>query len=165
MTVQEYLLSYGSTGEFGRFHPVRPLTCRRGDRAVVRSHRGLELAHVLCPATPGHARVLPNTTVGQLLRVATPDDAAAADRARTWGHHVFTDARRLAVELSLPLEVLDVEVLLDGEHAILHHLSWADFDERQLVSALSKTHTLHLRLHTLRTDPDPADDHAGCGRP
>jgi hypothetical protein len=165
MTISEYLLSYGCTGEFGRFRPLHPLTCRRGDRAVVRSHRGVELAQVLCSATPGHAHFLPNTTVGQLLRLVTAEDEAAAQGAQARGQALFADARRMTEELALPLEVLDAEVLLDGEHAILHHLSWAEFDERPLVSALSKAHGLHLRLHTLRATPEPDEDHEGCGRP
>jgi hypothetical protein len=167
MTLSEYLLSYGCTGEFGRFHPVRPLTIGRGERAVIRSHRGLELGQVLCPATPGHARVLPNTTVGQLLRIATTEDEQAAEHAQLRGHELFTDARRLAGELSLPLEVLDAEVLLDGEHSILHHLPWDEFDERELVSRLSKRHALHVRLHSLRGSLEPAEEqeHEGCGRP
>ena len=59
----EYLLRYGLAGDFGRFRAARPLALRRGDRAVVRSHRGLELAEVLREAAPGHAPFLPNTTV------------------------------------------------------------------------------------------------------
>jgi hypothetical protein len=165
MNVPEYLLSYGATGEFGRFRPLATMSFRRGDRAVVRSHRGLELGQVLCAATPGHARVLPNTTVGQILRPATVDDDLAAERLRGTSQSVFIDARRLAVELALPLEVLDVEVLLDGQHAILHHLSWADFDERPLVSSISRAHGLHLRLHTLRTEAEPEEEEGGCGRP
>ena len=47
----EHLLSYGNAGDFGRFRPLHPLACRRGDRAVVQSHRGLELGVVLCPAS------------------------------------------------------------------------------------------------------------------
>src|SRR5207248_1796316 len=77
----EYLLGYGLRGDFGRFRAARPLACRRGDRAVVRSHRGLELAEVLCPARPGHAAFLPNTSVGELLRLAAPEDEAAAAAA------------------------------------------------------------------------------------
>src|SRR5262249_31190894 len=95
MIVQEYLLSYGSMGDFGRFRPAAPLACRRGDRAVVRSHRGLELAAVLCPATPGHAHFLPNTTVGQFLRLAGPDDLVRAEEVRQRGHRLFEDGRRL----------------------------------------------------------------------
>ena len=136
MLLQEYLLSYGTAGEFGRFRPARPLACRRGDRVVVRSHRGLELGALLCEATPGHAHYLPNTSVGQLVRPAGPDDERAADRQAERAGELFDGARRLAAELGLPLEVLDVEVLLDGEQAILHHLHWAEFDERDLVAGL-----------------------------
>jgi hypothetical protein len=163
--VQEYLLSYGVAGDFGRFRPLRPLALGRGDRAVVRSHRGLELAEVLCPARPGHARFLPNTTVGTLLRPATPEDEAAALTMRERGQRLFEDGRLLAAELGLPLAVLDAEVLLDGEHGVVHHLSWGAFDERDMVSALSRRHDLRLALHGLHTAgaAEEADEH-GCGR-
>jgi hypothetical protein len=165
--LSEYLLSYGTAGEFGRFRPAAALECRRGDKAVVRSHRGVELATVLCPAVPGHARFLPNTTVGHLLRLAGPDDEAAAARAAATGRNLFDDARSLAAELGMPLEVVDAEVLLDGEHAILHHLNWDEFDERTLVATLTRRHRLHLRLHSLKgaaASKEHEEEHAGCGR-
>ncbi len=164
MTTLEYLVSYGAAGEFGRFHAAAPFSCRRGDRVVVRSHRGLELGAVLCPATPGHAHFLPNTTVGELLRPASPEDQALAARRRQQAGALCDDARRLTAELGLPLEVLDAEVLLDGEQAVLHHLHWAEFDERDLVSALSRQHDLRVRLHTLKTAAEAEEEH-GCGRP
>jgi len=164
MDVREYLVSYGTAGEFGRFRPARPLACRRGDRVVVRSHRGLELGVLLCEATPGHAHFLPNTSVGQLVRPAGPDDERQADQAAGRAGDLFDDARRLAAELGLPLEVLDVEVLLDGEQVILHHLPWGEFDERDLVAGLSRRHGLRVRLHSLRTT-EPAEEEHGCGRP
>jgi hypothetical protein len=149
--VSEYLLGYGVAGDFGRFRPVRPLTLGRGDRAVVRSHRGLELAEVLCPARPGHARFLPNTTVGSLLRPAAPEDEATALRMRERGQRLFEDGRLLAAELGLPLAILDAEVLLDGEHGVVHHLS---------------RHDLRLILHNLHTAGATASDEEehGCGR-
>jgi hypothetical protein len=164
--IQEYLLSYGSTGEFGRFRAAAPLEARRGSRAVLRTHRGLEIGVLLCPATSGHAQFLPNTTVGQLLRLAGTDDERRAEEMHERSRLIFEDGRRLAAELGLPLEVLDSEVMLDGEQAILHHLHWAEFDERQLVSALCKQYAVRVRLHTLRTASLAAaegDDH-GCGR-
>jgi cell fate regulator YaaT (PSP1 superfamily) len=165
MDYPEYLVSYGSAGEFGRFRPVSAVTCARGDRVVVRSHRGVELGELLCRATPGHAHFLPNTSVGQLLRPATPEDERQAERGRERGQALFADARRLATELGLPLEVVDVEVLLDGEQAIVHHLPWAEFDERDLVSVLVREHGLRVRLHSLRTVPEAAAEEHGCGRP
>jgi len=163
----DYLLSYGSAGDFGRFRPVRALQCRRGQRAVVRTHRGIELGVVLCEATTGHAQFLPNTSVGQLLRLAGADDERTAESMRVRGQETFESARRLAAELRLPLEVLDAEVLLDGEQAIVHFLRMAPCDERPLVSALSRTHQLHVALHDLALPGAPVaeEEHAGCGRP
>jgi cell fate regulator YaaT (PSP1 superfamily) len=163
--LSEYLLNYGCAGEFGRFRSLAPVVGRRGQRAVLRTHRGLELGTFLCVAAPGHAHYLPNTTVGQLLRLAGREDEETAERMGRRSQLLFEDARRLVPELGLPLEILDAEVLLDGEHAILHHLHWDDFDERQLVSALSRTHGLHVRLHTLTTKVSAEEDEPeGCGR-
>src|SRR5207247_4874784 len=119
---REYLVSYGHAGEFGRFRPTAPLLCRRGDRVVVQTHRGVELGAVLCEAQPGHAQFLPNTSVGTLLRAAGADDEAAAGQLQRRGEDFFADCRQLATELALPLEVLDAEILLDGRQAILHYL-------------------------------------------
>jgi hypothetical protein len=159
----EYLLNYGTTGEFGRFRAAAPLAGRRGDRAVLRTHRGLEIGVLLCPATPGHARFLPNTTVGQLLRLAGADDERRAEAMGLRAQQVFHDACRLAGELGLPLEVVDAEVMLDGEQAILHHLHWDEYDERDLVGALSRRHDLRVRLHALRVAAE-LEEH-GCDRP
>jgi cell fate regulator YaaT (PSP1 superfamily) len=162
----EYLLRYGQQGDFGRFRPVRPLACRRGDRAVVRSPRGLEIAEVLRAAAPGHAVFLPNTTVGQLLRLVTPEDERAAARRLEQGRHLFDRATRLAAATGLPLEVIDAEILLDGEHAVLHHLRWEACDVRPFVSTLSREFELQLALADLtRTrDAPAAAEEAGCGR-
>ena len=170
MTHQEYLLSYGALGDFGRFCPVTPLTCLRGQRAVVRTHRGLELATVLGDARPGHAHFLPNTTVGQLLRLATPDDLRAERRRGEDARRLCDEAGALAATLALPLEVIDAEVLLDGEQAVVHHVSWAEFDPRPFVSGLSKRFDAHVTLYDLTRPGTPApegeESHAhGCGRP
>jgi cell fate regulator YaaT (PSP1 superfamily) len=166
MSHLEYLLSYGALGDFGRFYAVAPLVCRRGQRAVIRSHRGVELGTVLGPSTPGHAAFLPNTTVGQLLRLAGTDDLAAARRQGEQAQTLFARARQMGAEQALPLEVIDVEMLLDGEHAVLHYLRFADFDPRPFVSFLSKTFAVHLTLQDMTGSGEapPAEEH-GCGRP
>ena len=170
MIHQEYLLSYGALGDFGRFCPVTPLTCLRGQRAVVRSHRGLEVATVLGEARPGHAHFLPNTTVGQLLRLATPDDLRAERRRREDAGRLCEEAGVLAAALTLPLEVIDAEVLLDGEQAVVHHVCWAEFDPRPFVSNLSKSLNVQIALLDLTRPGQPAQENEathghGCGRP
>lgn len=164
---QEYLVSYGSLGDFGRFRTTRPLPCRRGDRAVVRSHRGVEAGQVLGAATSGHAPFLPNTSVGALLRLATPADERALENSHTRGQELFTAARGWAADLALPLEVLDVEVLLDNDHAVLLFVRWDECDLREFVSGLSKRFSLHVLLQDLTrpsaSAPNGAAVEHGCG--
>jgi cell fate regulator YaaT (PSP1 superfamily) len=164
MEAQEYLVSFGLTGEFGRFRATSPLALCRGERVVVRGPRGVETACVLREAAPGHAHFLPNTSVGQLLRRLTPADEQTERRLRDKGQQLFERGRQLAVELELPLELLDVEVLLDGEHALLHHLRWADADVRPFVSTLSREFALHIVLVDL-TRPQEAAIHEESGEP
>jgi cell fate regulator YaaT (PSP1 superfamily) len=161
----EYLVSYGLAGDFGRFRAARPVPCRRGERVVVRSHRGVEVGSVLRPATPRHAAFLPNTTVGQLLRGVTPDDEATFDAMRERGRRLCERAAALADELALPLAVLDAEVLLDGRHAALHLVRDGAGDVRPLVSALAREFDLHIEIADLaRAAAGEEEEHHGCGR-
>jgi hypothetical protein len=161
----EYLVTHGKSGGFGRFAAAQPLACERGERVVVRSSRGLELGMVLCGTTPRHARLLGATAVGELLRPATADDEAAAARLDHLGQQLFADGRRLAAELGIPLEVLDVEVLLDGRQAIVQHLCPDHCDPGSFVEALLRCHRLDIRLENLAAPVAPEEEHGGCGKP
>ncbi|HEV3263128.1 MAG TPA: PSP1 C-terminal domain-containing protein [Gemmataceae bacterium] len=163
MTEPEYLVSYGHSGDFARFRCGADAAYRRGDRVVVRSHQGLELGVVLCPATDGHARFLNRTARGELLRMAGGEDERAAEQSRRRGQHMFEDGRRLVAELGLPLEILDVEVLLDGTQAVVHHLRGDECDYRPLVSGLSKLYEILVTMQNLAVPKEPAA--AGCGKP
>jgi hypothetical protein len=165
MDAAEYLVSYGSSGDFSLFRPVSPALYQRGDRVVVRTHQGLELGEIMCPLSPGHARHLSQTARGELLRRATADDERGATVLRERGDRLFQDARRLAVELELPLEIVDVEMLLDGRQAIIHHLRAQDCDYRPLVSTLSRKYDLLLIMQNLALPAEVAEEEHGCGRP
>jgi cell fate regulator YaaT (PSP1 superfamily) len=170
MEAEEYLASFGLNGEFARFRAATPLHLYRGERVVVRGPRGVEIAEVLRQATPRHAHFLPNTSVGQLLRRLTPADEQSQNAMRIRAQQLFERGGQLAAEMGLPLMLLDVEVLLDGEHAVLHQLRGADTDVRPFVSTLSREFAMHIALVDLSGDREGAaseesDEHAGCGRP
>jgi hypothetical protein len=167
MGEEEYLLSYGNVGDFGRFRSALPLGCRRGDQVVARTPRGQELGIVMRLAAPGHGRLLADQLIGQILRLATQGDLELAQRMRQRGQRLFEDGRRLVQEFSLPMEILDVEVLLDARQAILHFLRWTECDPRPLIEALSGRYRLLITLHDLALpSTDAAEDQqepAGCG--
>jgi hypothetical protein len=149
MNEVEYLVGFGTAGDFGRFRALGPTVYERGDRVVVCTHRGVEAGHILRIAAPGHARFLPNTTVGQLLRPFGAAESRAEADARNRQSKILARAGLLAVESKLPLTVLDVEILLDGEHAVLQHVCSAACDVRPFVSALSREFELHIFLTDL----------------
>ncbi len=165
MLEREYLVSHGCTGDFGRFRLVQSLDCGRGARVVVRSQRGLELGVVLCRATARHAQLLGSTYVGELLREASAADEQEAEQLRGRGQRLFEEGRRLVGEAGLPLELLDVDVLLDGRQATLYYLRWGDCDFQPLLQSLALRHELTVDLQDLTP---PAEDHhaeGGCGKP
>jgi cell fate regulator YaaT (PSP1 superfamily) len=163
MSVHDYLVSYGRSGDFGRFHADQSL--RRGDAVVLRSERGLELGTVLCPAAPGHAPYLARTAVGEVLRLATEEDQQTLQRQTELADRIFADGRRLAGELGLPLEILDVEVLLEGRQVVLHHLRPPECDPRALVSTLSRSHNVTVLLQNLALPQELHEESHGCGKP
>ena len=168
MELRDYLLNYGSAGDFGPFHCEEPLACRRGDRVVVRSHRGQELGVVMRPATEEHARLLEGKFVGQILRLATPGDVELASRMQARSQSLFQDARQLLAQLQLPMELLDAEVLLDGRQAVLHYLRWQECDPRPLMEPLSQKYRVLVTLHDLALNAPEISaqkETEGCGLP
>jgi cell fate regulator YaaT (PSP1 superfamily) len=160
--MDEYLVNYGRAGDFARFRPADSLTCGRGDRVVVRTDQGIELGVVLCAAEPGHARFLSRTACGDLLRIATEADNQVADQMSERGQDIFEHARQLACDLGLPLEVVDVDVLFDGAHAVVYHLRRDECDYRPLVSSLARAFDLHIVMVNLFV---PTEREHGCGKP
>lgn len=158
----EYLVSYGTDGEFGRFRAAADADYQRGDRVVVRGPSGLELGLVMCRATAGHAAFLSRTALGELLRTATEQDELAGERARGRGLLMAEVATALLRELGLPLEILDVELSLDGRQATVYHLRRSDCDYRPLVSTLARRFDVLVTMENLA---DPVLSAGGCGKP
>jgi hypothetical protein len=168
----EYLLSYGKAGDFGRFRPVVPLTCRRGDHAVVRTERGTEMGVVIRQANEGHTRILDGKHVGQLLRLATPEDHERVNRWREREQLVFAASRAAAERLGLPLEILDVEIFLEGRKGVLYYLQWAESDPRPVLDLLANDFQILVTMQDLKLPqsleevdaPELEACGSGCGR-
>src|SRR5262249_59112628 len=103
---------------FGRFAADEPLPLSRGDSVVVLTPRGVELGTVLCAATSSHARLLTTSAAGRLVREASAADRTAATALAERGRQILDAGAGLARQLALPLQILDVEVLLEGGRAI-----------------------------------------------
>jgi cell fate regulator YaaT (PSP1 superfamily) len=156
----EYLVKHGMLGELGRFRPSEPLACRRGDRVILRTARGVEIGEVLSEASDRLSRMMADGAVGTLLRTADENDRVQAERMLRRASELHDAANRLASEKALPLSVLDAEVLLDGERAALLFVRWQACDVRPFVSTLSQRFGLQLSGE----DATREEPHShGCG--
>ncbi len=161
----DYLVSFGNAGDFSRFRAVSTDAYRRGDRVVIRCSSGLQLGVVMCPAVSDHDPFLSKKPSGELVRRATTGDEADGHRVRDVGERIFLDARCLARELSLPLEILDVEITLDGKQATLAYVRSAECDHRDFVSTLSRRYDILIVMQNLTIPAEPSEAEGGCGKP
>jgi cell fate regulator YaaT (PSP1 superfamily) len=159
-----YFLSYGVKGDLDRFEAPPELLFRRRQRVVARSVRGLEIGTVLGNADSAAPDLLLARLGGQILRPATSEDERLAARLRERAGQIFEDARLQAERLGLPIEIFDLEVLLDAKQAVLHYVAWARCDPRGLMDALSDQHRLLVSLHDLAPKPIAGScGSGGCG--
>jgi PSP1-like protein len=146
-----YLVRYGLMGHVGRFlldsGMDRTLEMERGQAVVIQTDRGLELGEVLVPLGPSSSarhnggRLQEGGVVGssarapgsdldrpKLLRPAGPTDLENARRSEVLRAERFAFCRRILGEGGWPMELIDVEPLLDQNTMVLHVLGPRDLD-------------------------------------
>ena len=164
----QYVVAFGKSGGLGCFTVVEAMELNRGDRVVVQTGRGVELGEVLGPATLRQARLIGALTAGDILRRCTTVDDTAQGQLRRQADALFEACRARAAQLALPMQILDVEVLLDGRHAIVQFLGGAEADAETLAATQLNDSGLEIRFENLAA-PAPPDheEHAsgGCGKP
>jgi hypothetical protein len=161
--LRSFVVSYGTAGYFERFAAPNGEQFDRGARVLVKSRRGVELGVVLCPATAGLEQFFHNQLQGELLRLVTPTDEAELAELLAVARAACDRARRLSSQLELPIEIVDVEALLEPRTFIFHFLGNSG-DYRELVSRLSKEFDVYVELLSLNGEfPSEPDGCSVCG--
>ena len=145
----EYLVRYGKAGEFGRFRAQKPLQLFKGDLVLIETHRGKETGEILSPSSPTIAKFLPNTTVGKLFSTLSPQDDSLAQLNHLKSSLIFEAAKKISLDLALPVMIVEAELLFDGKHAVLHLLTSPKTDVRDLVSKLSQDFDMHIYVENI----------------
>ncbi len=145
----EYLVRYGKAGEFGRFRAQKPLQLFKGDLVLIETHRGKETGEIISPSSPTIAKFLPNTTVGKLVSTLSPQDDSLAQLNHLKSSLIFEAAKKISLDLALPVMIVEAELLFDGKHAVLHLLTSPKTDVRDLVSKLSQDFDMHIYVENI----------------
>ena len=156
-----------------------------GSRVVMRTERGTELAEMLTTTCPNSGcgsavsrkqmleyidksggKKYPFGTRGKVLRVATTDDVREQEHEERRKPEMIRFAKKLIIELDLPMALVDIELLLGGERIIFHYTSeqWVDF--RDLVKRLATEYQTRIEMHQVnaRDEARLVADYERCGQ-
>lgn len=127
------LVRYGTISEVAHFEIPPDFARNRGDRVVVRTHRGIELGTLLSDGrntsngssskANGSDPIDLEPSQESILRSATVEDEQAAARLRSECEQAFGDWRERIEKWALRLELIDLEWTLDKSKLILYVLN------------------------------------------
>jgi hypothetical protein len=166
-----YVTRYGLMRRVGRFVSAIP-GLERGQAVVIQSHRGTELGEVLLDASSSReaTSLPPQAGIARILRVADTGDLERARQADSERSARFATCQKVFQDGLWPLELIDVEPLLDARRTVLHYLGPHHLEVEGLIAAFRTAYDLDVMLEPLGEDiaesQEPTDDdgHAhGCG--
>ncbi|MDR3632379.1 MAG: PSP1 C-terminal domain-containing protein [Isosphaeraceae bacterium] len=166
-----FYVRYGLMGRVGRFLASAE-AMERGQHVVLQTHRGTELGEVLLPAPllPTDEFGTPPRNTARVLRAATHDDLARADRSALDRHRRFAVCQQVFEEGVWPFDLIDVEPLLDDQRTVVHYLGPHDLDVSGLLAAFRAVHGLDVVFEAAGVDASegslaapPESEATGCG--
>lgn len=114
-----FLARVGCIGHIGRFLMTEPVRLSRGDRAVFRTTRGIELGTVLGPTS----QTQEDLSDGRLLRKMTPEDELLWGHLQRLAQEAHDECAKWLESGGQEATLLEVEPLLDGRTLYFHFLS------------------------------------------
>jgi hypothetical protein len=158
---QVYFVRYGLMHHVGRFRPESG-EYRRGQTVVVRTRRGTELGEVLAHEAYASSAGSVGATI---LREAGVEDLERARLAELERPGRLAACERIFRDGAWPLDLVDVEPLLDDRRTVLHYLGPHHLDDSGLRQVLRDSCGLDALLEPVGLDePDEVEDEGhGCG--
>ncbi len=161
-----WIARHGTMRALGEFDVDDPCL-RRGEEVVVRTERGLELAQLLCPATPQAVALISEPTHGRIVRALTEYDRSERERIRTLEERELETCGRFVAQRCLQMELVDVEHLFGGERIVFYFLAEKRVDFRELVKDLAREYQTRIEMRQIgvRDEAKLLADYGDCGKP
>ncbi|MCO6045390.1 PSP1 domain-containing protein [Aeoliella sp. ICT_H6.2] len=145
--MSSHLVRVGAMGLVGQFRSPDGAIYPRGRRVVVRTVRGVEAGEVL--AEPSGWQDAAGAD-GELLRLMTVEDEMLAERMERRRDEAFAECNKLLEDRRLPVALMDVELLMDGQGLYFYFLGEVTPDVDALTAELAETYeaTVQFRKFT-----------------
>ena len=162
-----HLVRVGAMGNVGRFNAADATHYPRGSRVVLRTGRGLEVGDVLAP--PSQL----NDDAGQdgtILRGLTVEDDLLLARLAKNRNAAFEACQTRIEALRLPVTLMDVEHLFDGQTLVFYFLGQQPPELELLTAELADAYDSQVQFRAFVASAlegcGPGcgtDEAAGCG--
>jgi cell fate regulator YaaT (PSP1 superfamily) len=161
------IVRHGAMRFLGEFETPPQTAWKRGAEVIVRTERGLEVAQVLCPASPSVRELLAEPTEGQVVRLMTADDHRTVQRLQETSRQEFATCERFIAQRKLLMALVDVEHLFGGERIIFYFLADKRVDFRELVKDLAREFQTRIEMRQIgvRDEAKLLADYGDCGKP
>ena len=163
----KYVVRCGVMRALGVFTTSRGEVLLRGTQVIARTDRGLEAGEVLCEATDQAVGQLQDPRKGQVLRQMTAEDRNELARMHDQERSEHAVCERLIAEMSLPMQLVDVEHIFGGERVVVYYLSENRVDFRELVKRLAAEFQTRIEMRQIgvRDEAKLLADYGDCGKP
>ena len=126
-----HLVRVGNLGDIGRFDSVDGTRYTRHSRVICRTSRGLEVGEVLASSNDrGEAD-------GDLLRLLATEDELLLARIQRRKNQAFRACTELVAKRGLPVVLMDVEHLFDGQSLYFYFFGEITEDVEALTGELA----------------------------
>ena len=163
----KYVVRHGVMRNLGVFSTRGHDAFARGQQVIARTHRGLEAGEVLCEATPHAMAALEDPKQGQILRVMSAADGRDLRKLLEQERREYEICAERINELSLEMQLVDVEHLYGGERVVIYYLAEGRIDFRELVKVLAKEFQTRIEMRQIgvRDEAKLLADYGDCGKP
>ncbi|MFO8012955.1 MAG: regulatory iron-sulfur-containing complex subunit RicT [Phycisphaerae bacterium] len=158
------VIRYGRMRFLGRFRYDLD-RWRRGQRAVIKSERGIEIGTIVCRWVDGAADDL--KVKGEVLRLVTHSDEVDERHLEKDADREFAFCRERIAARNLPMKLVAVEHLFGGDRIIFYFVAEKRVDFRALVRDLAREFQTRIEMRQIgvRDEARLLGDFERCGRP
>ncbi len=151
-----HVVRFGTLGHLGRFTSADVEDRPHGCRVVVQTTRGIETGELLLSQAMSSHDASP--VEGSLLRAMTVDDELLEARLQQNRLSAIEKCAERIAELELPVSLVDVEPLFDGQTIVFYFLGEETPEVERLVEELAETYETKVQFRRFAETLD-----VGCG--
>ena len=148
------------------YYPAEGLALEVGQHVIAQTQRGLEY---------GEVKILRDVEADgdeversyRILRTATADDDAVAERRRKQAEDGLALCQNRADRLYLPMKVVEAEITFDADQVTFYFVADTRVDFRELVKEVAGQMRMRVHLHQVgsRDHAKQLGGYGPCGRP